>query len=190
MDKYQANIPAPDVLEITKQSVLDDNCRERQLCIISFLPNILDCQSKCRNEHLNLLRSFSESYKKHSWGWLWVEGSKQQNLEESIGIGGFGYPAQVAINSRKRKYVVLKGAFSHSGISSFLKELSTGRLTTPLVPFSGVNGDQLPTVTNTDPWDGQDGKLDTVEDIDVSDIHLNDNIDQHQARNKSETSDL
>jgi protein disulfide-isomerase A6 len=177
LDKFQANVPAPDVLEITSQAVLDDNCAEKQLCIISFLPNILDCQSACRNAHLTMLKNFAENYKRNGWSWLWVEAFRQTKLEETVGIGGFGYPAQVAINARKGKYVVLKGAFSQTGISSFLKELSAGRLTSPLVPLNGVAEGKLPTIVDSEPWDGKDGKLDVVEDIDLSDVNLDDDTD-------------
>lgn len=53
--------------------------------------------------------------------WLWVEGAAQLKMEESLGIGGFGYPAMAAVNSRKMKYALLKGAFSASGIHDFLR---------------------------------------------------------------------
>ena len=77
-----------------------------------------------------------------------------------------------AINARKGKYVVLKGAFSEMGIGAFLKELSTGRLTTPLVPISGVADGKLPIIDDSEPWDGKDGKLDIIDDIDLSDVNL------------------
>jgi protein disulfide-isomerase A6 len=121
-----------------------------------------------------MLTKFGESYKRNGWGWLWVEAFRQPKLEESVGIGGFGYPAQVAINARKGKYAVLKGSFSESGISAFLKELAVGRLSSPLIPLSGVAEGKLPTVTNSEPWDGKDGKLDVPEEIDLSDVDLDD----------------
>jgi protein disulfide-isomerase A6 len=124
-----------------------------------------------------MLKNFAESYKRNGWGWVWVEGFRQPKLEESVGVGGFGYPAQVAINARKGKYAILKGAFSQTGISSFLKELSAGRLTSPLVPLSGVAEGKLPSIVDSEPWDGKDGKLDLVEDIDLSDVNLDDNND-------------
>lgn len=177
LDKAQANMPAPELLEISSQAVLDENCAKSQLCIISFLPNILDCQSACRNKHITMLTNFADSYKRNGWAWLWAEGARQTKLEESVGIGGFGYPAQVAINARKGKYVVLKGSFSQEGISAFLKELSAGRLTSPLVPLAGVGEGKLPTVVDSEPWDGKDGKLEVVEDIDLSDVNLDDGPD-------------
>jgi protein disulfide-isomerase A6 len=131
-----------------------------------------------------MLKKFAESYKRNVWGWLWVEAFRQTKLEESVGIGGFGYPAQVAINARKGKYAVLKGAFSDTGISGFLKELSSGRLTSPLVPLSGVVEGKLPTIVDSEPWDGKDGKLDVVEDIDLSDINLDDDDDDVDIKKK------
>jgi protein disulfide-isomerase A6 len=129
-----------------------------------------------------MLKNFAESYKRNGWSWLWVEAFQQQKLEESVGIGGFGYPAQVAINARKGKYVVLKGAFSQTGIGSFLKELSAGRLTSPLVPINGVAEGKLPTIVDSEPWDGKDGKLVVVEDIDLSDVNLDDDDDNDKKK--------
>lgn len=131
-----------------------------------------------------MLKKFGESYKRNGWGWLWVEAARQQKLEDSVGIGGFGYPAQVALNARKNKYVVLKGAFSETGISAFLKELATGRLTTPLVPLSGVVEGKLPTIVDSEPWDGKDGKIEEVEDIDLSDVNLDDDDDDSVHKKK------
>lgn len=42
-------------------------------------------------------------------------------LEASLGIGGFGYPAMAAINARKMKFALLKGSFSEMGIHEFLR---------------------------------------------------------------------
>jgi len=42
-------------------------------------------------------------------------------LEDSIGIGGFGYPAMAAVNAKKMKYALMKGAFTKDGIHSFLR---------------------------------------------------------------------
>lgn len=53
--------------------------------------------------------------------WLWTEASAQPDLESSLGIGGFGYPAMAAINARKMKFALLKGSFSEQGINEFLR---------------------------------------------------------------------
>lgn len=56
-----------------------------------------------------------------SVSWLWTEAGSQLELEGSLGIGGFGYPAMAAINTRKMKYALLKGSFSETGIHEFLR---------------------------------------------------------------------
>lgn len=50
----------------------------------------------------------SEKFKRNTWGWLWTEAGKQPDLEEALGMGGFGYPAMAAVNYRKMKYSMLR----------------------------------------------------------------------------------
>lgn len=169
LNKYAENLPAPDIVELTEQSQLDEACNNKQICIISALPNILDCQSKCRNDYLNVLKKMAEKYKRQQWGWLWTEAMRQPELESALGIGGFGYPAMAAVNPRKAKYIILRGSFSETGINEFLRELSVGRGASASIP-----NEKLPAVVKTEPWDGKDGQLIVDDDIDLSDVSLDD----------------
>lgn len=171
---------------------------------MTFLPHILDCQSQCRNDYLNMLRELADKFKKNHWGfeifftlfiiksnefcsWVWTEAAKQLDLEQSFGIGGFGYPAMIAVNARKMKYSTLtgmnmlnnfpnnsfyKGSFGKSGISEFLRDLSYGKGKT-----SSVSGSNLPALQTVEPWDGKDAEPPTPEpeeDLDLSDVELED----------------
>lgn len=168
LDKLAQNIPPPEVHEIVNHDVLKEGCESHQLCIVAVLPHILDCQSKCRNDYLKTLTKLGEKYKKNMWGWLWMQGGTQMELEDSLGIGGFGYPALAAANVRKMKYSWLRGSFSYDGINEFLRELAVGRGST--APLKGA---ALPKVQTTEPWDGKDGKLE-IEDDDTSDVDMDD----------------
>ncbi|CAG5122802.1 unnamed protein product, partial [Candidula unifasciata] len=168
LDKLAENVAPPEILQLTDDSVLHTACDEHQLCIISVLPHILDCQSKCRNDYLSVLRKLGEKYKKQLWGWVWAEAGQHLALEESLDIGGFGYPALAAVNSRKMKFSLLKGSFSESGINEFLRDLSYGKGST--APLKNA---KLPKIETVEPWDGKDGVLE-VEDDDVSDVDLED----------------
>ncbi|KRY54523.1 Protein disulfide-isomerase A6 [Trichinella britovi] len=182
MDRLAENAPPPEIKQLLKNEDLKEACETKQLCIIAVLPYILDCQAKCRNDYLNMLKQLGERFKKNMWGWLWTEATTQTALEESLGLGGFGYPALAAINARKMKFALLRGSFSKDGITEFLsfsfqmcilrvhcafRELSYGRGST-----APVKGAQLPAIVETSPWDGKDGELPQVDDIDVSDIDL------------------
>ncbi|KHJ46223.1 protein disulfide-isomerase domain protein [Trichuris suis] len=165
-EKLAESAPPPEIEELINQKRLTD-CGDHQLCIISVLPHILDCQSKCRNEYIDMLRQAGERFKKNRWGWLWVEGAAQPSLEEALGLGGFGYPAMAAVNTRKMKFSTLRGSFGKEGITEFLRELSYGRGST-----SPMKGTELPKIVTVEPWDGKDGEYPKEEDIDLSDVVL------------------
>ncbi|ESO13028.1 hypothetical protein HELRODRAFT_63467, partial [Helobdella robusta] len=169
LDKLAENIPPPEVLELTDESRLKEACQEHQLCIIAILPHILDCQSKCRNDYLAIMKHQAEKHKKKMWGWLWAEAGSQQDVESALNIGGFGYPAMAAVNSRKMKFSWLKGSFSEKGVNEFLLEVAVGRSST-----EPIKNDKLPDVKTIDAWDGKDGELPPEEDIDLSDVELDD----------------
>lgn len=165
LDKLAENVPPPEVVQLTNTDILKDACDKHQLCIVSILPHILDCQSKCRNNYIKILKDLGEKFKKNMWGWVWAEAGSQLDVEDAFGIGGFGYPAMAALNSRKMKFAILKGPFSFDGINSFLRELQFGKGST--APLKGA---ELPKVITTESWDGKDGELPKEEDINLDDV--------------------
>lgn len=47
---------------------------------------------------------------------VWAAAGKQSDLEKQVGVGGYGYPAFVALNVKKGAYAPLKGAFEKDHI--------------------------------------------------------------------------
>lgn len=168
-DKAAVNIPPPEVKQIINNDLLDETCKEHPICVVAILPHILDCQSKCRNNYIQMLTRLGDKYKQKMWGWGWAEAMAQPDLEQALDIGGFGYPALAALNAKKMQFALLKGSFSEDGINEFLRDISYGRGRT-----APVRGAQLPKVTASEPWDGKDGALPEEEDIDLSDVELDD----------------
>lgn len=167
LDKLAENIASPEMVQIIDENVFKQACEEKPLCVVSILPHILDCQSTCRDNYLALLTEMGEKYKKKMWGWLWAEAGAQYELENALDIGGFGYPAMAVVNTKKMKYSILRGSFSKDGINEFLRDLSYGRGNT-----APVKGAELPKIVKTDAWDGKDGELPPEDDIDLSDVEL------------------
>lgn len=77
-----------------------------------------------------------------------------KTLESSLDIGGFGYPAMAVVNLKKKKFSLLKGSFSDSGIQEFLRDISYGR-----GQSVSLKGEELPIIVDSQPWDGKDGIL-------------------------------
>lgn len=168
-DRVVVNIPPPEVVEITTPEIFEKACKDHPICVVSVLPHILDCQSACRKKYINMLTKLGDKYKQKQWGWIWSEAMSQQKLEESLDIGGFGYPALAALNAKKMQFALLRGSFSEDGVNEFLRDISYGRGRT-----SPVKGAELPKIYKNDPWDGKDGALPVDDDIDLSDVDLDD----------------
>lgn len=167
LDKLAESIEPPEVLQIVKSQVLKENCDDKPICIVAVLPHILDTGASGRNQYLKIMKSMGEKYKKKQWGWIWAEAGAQPKLEDALGMGGFGYPAMAAVNVRKMKYATLKGPFDNNGVEEFLRTVSVGRGST-----SPVKGAALPSIDDTEPWDGKDGEMPVEEDIDLSDVDM------------------
>ena len=104
LELHSAAVEPPEIMELVSNTVLSDNCNEKPLCVISFLPDILDTQAEGRNKYLNMLKELGEKYKAKLWGWVWTSAATHQNLEQALGIGGFGYPAMAVVNIRKKVF--------------------------------------------------------------------------------------
>ena len=100
---------------------------------------------------------------------MWSEAGAQPEVEDALGLGGFGYPAMAVFSPKKLKYSILRGSFGYDGINEYLRDLSYGRGST-----FPVKGATLPPVKTISPWDGKDGQLEIEEEIDLSDVDLDD----------------
>lgn len=146
--------PPPEVEELLTDKQFKSTCEESQLCIISALPHILDCQSKCRNEYIETLKKVAERFKKNKWAYLWMQAGDQPDLEQALEIGGFGYPALAVLNVRKMKFSIMRGSFSYEGISEFLRDLAYGKGSS-----APIRGAEIPKINKVDGWDGKDAEV-------------------------------
>ncbi|XP_066268412.1 protein disulfide-isomerase A6-like [Branchiostoma lanceolatum] len=162
LDLHAETINPPELVEVVSAEVMKENCNEKPLCVVSFLPNILDTGAAGRNQYLGTLKEVGEKYRKKLWGWVWAEAGAQPKLEQALGVGGFGYPAMAAVNLRKKKYVLLRGSFDREGIDELLRAVSVGRGRTEDLQAG------LPDAQTVAPWDGKDGQ--PPEEPDLSDL--------------------
>jgi protein disulfide-isomerase A6 len=98
-----------------------------------------------------------------------VEAGEQPKFEDAFEVGGFGYPAMVAVNTRKLKYSTMTGSFGRDGIGEFLRDLSYGRGKT-----STLRSANFPEAEKVKAWDGKDAEELVIDDIDLSDVELED----------------
>lgn len=165
--QWEAQTPPPPVRQLTSPELFAEHCLGRpadeaadllatepkQLCFLSFLPHILDSGAAGREQYLQTLKALAEKYKMVPISHFWAEGLQQPALETSVGVGGYGYPALVALDPETLKIASLRSAFEAVPIKNFAALVRLGR--EKLVP---VVGDSLGKVAAVEAWDGGDGE--------------------------------
>lgn len=139
--------PLPKLMQMTQQSVFEKECTSKSLCVISFLPDLLDSSVEERQRMLSYLEKSMVEFPR-SWRWLWSVGGAQIKFEDSLNVGGYGYPAMAAIHTGKGLVSLLKGRFDQKGIVEFLRDLQYGRT------HVGKMG-AIPAIKTVDAWDGK-----------------------------------
>ncbi|GJT71888.1 hypothetical protein Tco_1031174 [Tanacetum coccineum] len=109
-----------DHLTLTKYSVtqhakdvIEEKYGSTAICFVAFLPDILDSKVEGWNKYL---LSVAEKFKTRPYISVWAAACKQPGLENHVGVGGYGYPALIALNLKKGAYAPLKSAFERQQI--------------------------------------------------------------------------
>ncbi|XP_014502804.1 protein disulfide-isomerase like 2-2 [Vigna radiata var. radiata] len=152
LEQLETNVAPPEVTEIHSPDVLEEKCGTAAICFVAFLPDILDSKAEGRNRYIQQLLSVAEKFKRSPYSYVWVAAGKQLDLEKQVGVGGYGYPALVALNLKKAVYAPLKSAFELDQIIQFVKD--AGRGGKGNLPLQST-----PTIVKTEPWDGKDGEI-------------------------------
>jgi protein disulfide-isomerase A6 len=190
LEKWGREQPPPEVRELTDQEVLTEHClghpgddklglkekKPAQLCLVAFLPHILDSGVAGRNAFLETLAQVAAAYKERPFSWFWAEGGAQTGLEANVGVGGYGFPAFVAYSPSKQKYASLRSAFGGTALREFLDGVRTGR--ERVVELEG----ELATLEERAPWDGSEGQEMVEEEFSLEDLGLA--IEENEAKDE------
>ncbi|KAK1297577.1 Protein disulfide isomerase-like 2-3 [Acorus calamus] len=152
LDQLETNVAPPEVTEMTGPDVMEEKCASAAICFVAFLPDILDSKAEGRNKYIDILLSVAEKFKRSPYSYAWTGAGRQPDLEKQVGVGGYGYPALVALNVKKGAYAPLRSAFKLDQVVEFVKEAGRGgKGNLPL--------EKKPEIVQTEPWDGKDGEI-------------------------------
>ncbi|EGT53613.1 hypothetical protein CAEBREN_31752 [Caenorhabditis brenneri] len=169
--KFENVASPPEVVEGVGKEIIQESCKNKQLCIFTFLPSIYDCQSECRRKNIEMLNELAMVFKKRAFGWVWIEAGAQPDVEKAFEIGDSGYPVLVALSPSKLKFTTQIGQFSVEGIREFLNSVNYGKGRVTSIQAAHLS-DNFLKIAEIQPWDGKDKELPVMEDIDLSDVDL------------------
>ncbi|XP_065876067.1 protein disulfide isomerase-like 2-3 [Euphorbia lathyris] len=152
LTQLETNVAPPEVTELTGPDVMEEKCGPAAICFVAFLPDILDSKAEGRNKYIDQLLSAAEKFKRSPYSYVWAAAGKQPDLEKRVSVGGYGYPALVALNVKKGVYAPLKSAFELDHITEFVREAGRGGK-------GNLALDGTLEIVKTEPWDGKDGEI-------------------------------
>lgn len=121
----ESGVPPP-VYELTGSDVFTEHCDGRKICVMMFVPHILDSGAAGRKEYLNTLEAAAKSLRGKPLSFLWSEGGAQPELEQAMEVT-FGYPALVVLAKEKGIYSVFRASWGEKNIVSFVGGVLSGR---------------------------------------------------------------
>ena len=102
------------------------------VCVIAFLPHILDSSEAEREKYLEIISSVASKNKKGPFNFLWSQGGDQYDFEVAFGAEGAGYPAILAVSEARRVSSKMIKSLSEDHLTEFVDSLlgKKGKFTT------------------------------------------------------------
>lgn len=140
----------PDIPQLINYSQFKEKCKDSlHTCILLFVPNLYDSNTKERNGYLETLKKASTVGRGKPMSFLWAQGGDFFEFEEKLGLQ-FGFPAVLVINMAKKKFAVMKLAFELESLKSYINRILIGRESLYDLP------NNLPEFKKVEQWNGQD----------------------------------
>lgn len=143
--------PKREIFQLIGKTGLKDECANKNgICLIAFLPHLVDTKASGRNNYIKLLEEAANMNSQYPFYYFWSQAYDQKALEKFFNLGS-GYPTVVAVSHSKKKFSVMHGAYTVDGISEFIRDLMHGFATL-------YDYEELPDIIEITKWDGSDYK--------------------------------
>jgi len=150
-DKLEESGVPRVVPELTNDASFQ-KCLGTKYCIIALLPHLIDTGASGRTELIAVISAVSKEFRSFPAGFYWMQGGVQTKFEESLTLGGSGYPEVVILDKARSRYVRSTTKFEQSALVKLIRQLQQGRAGAQNFPVSTLK------LSDVQPWDGEDYK--------------------------------
>lgn len=135
--------------QLTGQAAWADNCAGKRVCIVAFLPSLLDEKAAKRAERLEALAAAAAKVNRRSlFRFLWSEVGAQPGLEKALDVGMV--PAVFAVSLDKKVFTPYRGPLDGGALGKWATSLAVRN--EGAVPLPAA----LPAIATVAEWDGKD----------------------------------
>ena len=151
-----------EVDQLTSPAQFEEKCGAdaNKICVVLFLPHILDSMAKGRDDYISLVKGIAKDFRGKPMQFLWTEAGAQPALESALDLNN--YPSMGVVQVNKQASSALRLSWSKKNIKGYLDGLISG--SERLSKLSTV-----PAVVKVDAWDGKDGEA-PAEEINLADL--------------------
>lgn len=120
--------------QLNAQEVYDNVCKKKSkkiyysgVCVISFLPHILDSGEEQREAYLDIIKEVGIKFRGKPFSFIWSQGGDQLDFETIFGAEGSGYPSVVAVSHNKKLFSRMRKSFSEEHLNDFAEAILEGK---------------------------------------------------------------
>ncbi len=146
----EAGVPV-NTPQVVGQKSFEKDCISGKICVIMFVPHILDASAKERNQMLEMYQGVAKTMRGKPLTFVWSEAGAQSALESALEVNQ-NYPTVSILSAEKKVSATLRASFNKKNIQSFLNGIISGT-----EKKSKLAGD-VPAVVSVKMWDGKDGE--------------------------------
>jgi len=85
------------------------------LCVITFLPNLMDSSEDERNVYLEIIKGIVNNFRDKPVSFLWAQAGDHAELQDQFSLYS-GFPAVLLINPQRRVFSVMKSSFTEENL--------------------------------------------------------------------------
>ncbi len=144
----EAGVPISTPQIVGKKN-FESDCTSSKLCVIMFMPHILDSGAKERNKMIEFFAEVAKTLRGTPASYVWSEAGAQPELESALEVN-MNYPSLAVLSAEKGVFAIQRSSWSKKNCQTFLKGVLSGAGTSKLA--------SVPTVNSVKRWDGKDAE--------------------------------
>lgn len=130
----------------------ESDCTSAKICVLMFVPHILDTGAKERNKLIDLFAEIGKSMRGKPVTFVWSEAGAQPALEESLEVNQ-NYPTLSVLSAEKQVYATMRSSWGKKNGVAFLNGILSGT-----ERKTKLSNDAVPAVVAVKAWNGKDAE--------------------------------
>lgn len=112
------------VERLTSEAKWKELCSDLQipLCVVVFLPTLLDSTIEERSVYLEMLRGIVNNFRDKPVSFMWAQTGDHQELQDIFSLNA-GFPSVILINPMRRLFSIMRSSYSEEHLDEWLQDI-------------------------------------------------------------------